>query len=309
MYRFGVALMKTDLENAETKLLYDFKDVYPNHGERTTPYVMQPIDENSFAFIYNGKISVFDVKTEGITQTIDFYDKEAFAADDNEIKIRTNKFNDFYYLSGEVLTYAEYKPESRGYVKHDFAVDEKSFYVNRSGNYVYTYRFVGGSAGTGYYNCYDLTTEEAKDGDFLAELVKKLEEQEKERTEEEKQTQKSDSGITVNGKVYRIEKSVFGEPEIINEAGEVVFMIDDDYAAKNNEKLTQLFGVYFSCENGLNADFAFKVFDNRLFIVVSRSALLFETPDFIFEFDFATSNLKYVTYVYGDFEFYKLAAK
>lgn len=312
--RFGVALLKTNLENAETELIYDFKDVYPHHNEHTTPHVMQAIDENTFAFIYNGKISVFDVKTEEITQTIDFYDKEAFVVEDNRVKLKVNKFNDFYYLSGGVLSYAEYNSESKEYVKHDFAVDEKSFYVNRFENYVYTYDFIGGSEGNAYYNCYDLTTGEAKDDEFLAELIKKQKDREKEitegeRLEQEARLREERSKITVGDKVYRVEERSDYELEIVNEAGETVFTIDEEYATKNNEKLTQLFDVFFNCENGLYADFRFKVFDNRLFVSFSRNAFLLRIPNFIFEFDLEANDLKYVTYIYGDFEFYKLAAK
>ena len=313
-YRFGVALLKTNLENAETKLIYDFKNVYPHHNERATPHVMQAIDKDTFAFIYNGKISVFDVQTEEITQTIDFYDKEAFVAEDNDVKLKVNKFNDFYYVSGGTLSYAEYKSESKEYVKHDFAADEKSFYVDRFGNYVYTYSFIGASEGNAYYNCYDLTTEEAKDHVFLTELIKKREEQEKdvterERLEQEIRLREERSKITVGGKVYRVQERSDGELEIINEAGETVFTIDEEYATKNNEKITQLFDVFFNCENGLHADFRFKVFDNRLFVIFSRNAFLLRLPNFIFELDLAANDLKYVTYIYGDFEFYKLAAK
>lgn len=313
-YRFGVALLKTNLENAETKLIYDFKNVYPHHNERATPHVMQAIDKDTFAFIYNGKISVFNVQTEEITQTIDFYDKEAFVAEDNDVKLKVNKFNDFYYVSGGTLSYAEYKSESKEYVKHDFAADEKSFYVDRFGNYVYTYGFIGASEGNAYYDCYDLATEEAKDRVFLTELIKKREEQEKditerERLEQEIRLREERSKITVGGKVYRVQERSDGELEIINEAGETVFTIDEEYATKNNEKITQLIGVFFNCENGLHADFRFKVFDNRLFVIFSRNAFLLRLPNFIFELDPAANDLKYVTYIYGDFEFYKLAAK
>lgn len=313
-YRFGVALLKTNLENAETELIYDFKNVYPHHNERATPHVMQAIDKDAFAFIYNGKISVFDVQTEEITQTIDFYDKEAFVAEDNDVKLKVNKFNDFYYVSGGTLSYAEYKSESKEYVKHDFAADEKSFYVDRFGNYVYTYGFIGASEGNAYYNCYDLATEEAKDHVFLTELIKKREEQEKditerERLEQEIRLREERSKITVGGKVYRVQERSDGELEIINEAGETVFTIDEEYATKNNEKITQLFDVFFNCENGLHADFRFKVFDNRLFVIFSRNAFLLRLPNFIFELDPAANDLKYVTYIYGNFEFYKLAAK
>lgn len=313
-YRFGVALLKTNLENAETELIYDFKNVYPHHNERATPHVMQAIDKDTFAFIYNGKISVFDVQTEEITQTIDFYDKEAFVAEDNDVKLKVNKFNDFYYLSGGALSYAEYKSESKEYVKHDFAADEKSFYVDRFGNYVYTYSFIGASKGNAYYSCYDLATEEAKDHVFLTELIKKREEQEKditerERLEQEIRLREERSKITVGGKVYRVQERSDGELEIINEAGETVFTIDEEYATKNNEKITQLFDVFFNCENGLHADFRFKVFDNRLFVIFSRNAFLLRLPNFVFELDLAANDLKYVTYIYGNFEFYKLAAK
>lgn len=313
-YRFGVALLKTKLENAETKLIYDFKNVYPHHNERATPHVMQAIDKDTFAFIYNGKISVFDVQTEEITQTIDFYDKEAFVAEDNDVKLKVNKFNDFYYVSGGTLSYAEYKSESKEYVKHDFAADEKTFYVDRFGNYVYTYSFIGASEGNAYYNCYDLATEEAKDHVFLTELIKKREEQEKditerERLEQEIRLREERSKITVGGKVYRVQERSDGELKIINEAGETVFTIDEEYATKNNEKITQLFDVFFNCENGLHADFRFKVFDNRLFVIFSRNAFLLRLPNFIFELDPAANDLKYVTYIYGNFEFYKLAAK
>ena len=313
-YRFGVALLKTNLENAETELIYDFKNVYPHHNERATPHVMQAIDKDTFAFIYNGKISVFDLQTEEITQTIDFYDKEAFVAEDNDVKLKVNKFNDFYYVSGGTLSYAEYKSESKEYVKHDFAADEKSFYVDRFGNYVYTYSFIGASEGNEYYNCYDLATEEAKDHVFLTELIKKREEQEKditerERLEQEIRLREERSKITVGGKVYRVQERSDGELEIINEAGETVFTIDEEYATKNNEKITQLFDVFFNCENGLHADFRFKVFDNRLFVIFSRNAFLLRLPNFVFELDPAANDLKYVTYIYGNFEFYKLAAK
>ena len=313
-YRFGVALLKTNLENAETKLIYDFKNVYPHHNERATPHVMQAIDKDTFAFIYNGKISVFDVQTEEITQTIDFYDKEAFITEDNDVKLKVNKFNDFYYLSGGTLSYAEYKSESKEYVKHDFVADEKSFYVDRFGNYVYTYSFIGASEGNAYYNCYDLATKEAKDHVFLTELIKKREEQEKditerERLEQEIRLREERSKITVDGKVYRVQERSDGELEIINEAGETVFTIDEEYATKNNEKITQLFNVFFNCENGLHADFRFKVFDNRLFVIFSRNTFLLRLPNFIFELDPAANDLKYVTYIYGNFEFYKLAAK
>ena len=311
-YRFGVALMKTNLENAETELIYDFKDVYPHHNEIATPHIMQAIDENTFAFIYNGKVSVFDVNTEEIKQTVDFYDKEAFVAEYNGVKIKNNKFNDFYYLSGGVLCYAEYKPESREYVRHDYSVDEKTFYVNRFENYVYTYNFIGGSEGNAYYNCYDLITDETKDDGFLAELIKKQEEREKEIAEGEKSEQEAReerNKITVGDNVYRVEERSGYGLEIVNEAGETVLTIDEEYATKNNEKLTQLFDVFFNCENGLQADFRFKVFDNRLFVIFSRSTFLLRIPDFIFEFDLTTNDLKYVTYIYGDFDFYKPAAK
>lgn len=312
-YRFGVALLKTNLENAETKLIYDFKNVYPHHNERATPHVMQAIDKDTFAFIYNGKISVFNVQTEEITQTIDFYDKEAFVAEDNDVKLKVNKFNDFYYVSGGTLSYAEYKSESKEYVKHDFAADEKSFYVERFGNYVYTYSFIGASEGNTYYNCYDLATEEAKDHVFLTELIKKREQEkditERERLEQEIRLREERSKITVGGKVYRVQERSDGELEIINEAGETVFTIDEEYATKNNEKITQLFDVFFNCENGLYADFRFKVFDNRLFVIFSRNAFLLRLPNFVFELDLAANDLKYVTYIYGNFEFYKLAAK
>lgn len=312
-YRFGVALLKTNLENAETKLIYDFKNVYPHHNERATPHVMQAIDKDTFAFIYNGKISVFDVQTEEITQTIDFYDKEAFVAEDNDVKLKVNKFNDFYYVSGGTLSYAEYKSESKEYVKHDFVADEKSFYVDRFGNYVYTYSFIGASEGNAYYNCYDLAAEEAKDHVFLTELIKKREQEkditERERLEQEIRLREERSKITVDGKVYRAQERPDGELEIINEAGETVFTIDEEYATKNNEKITQLFDVFFNCENGLHADFRFKVFDNRLFVIFSRNAFLLRLPNFVFELDLAANDLKYVTYIYGNFEFYKLAAK
>lgn len=308
-----VALLKTNLLTAETEQIYALEDVYASTP--TTPDLRScKVEKDVLVFVYNGVISLFNIKTRETLQTIDFYDKEAFADEDNDVKIKNNKFNDFYYLSGGVLSYAEYNSESKEYVKHDFAVDEKSFYVNRFENYVYTYDFIGGSEGNAYYNCYDLTTDEAKDDEFLAELIKKQKEQEKEisegeRLEQEARLREEKSKITVGDKVYRVEDRSDNELEIVNEAGETVFTIDEEYATKNNEKLTQLFDVFFNCENGLYADFRFKVFDNRLFVIFSRNAFLLRIPDFIFEFDLEANDLKYVTYIYGDFEFYKLAAK
>ena len=61
-------------------------------------------------------------------------------------------------------------------------------------------------------------------------------------------------------------------------------------------------------KGGEHANITFKVFENRLFVCF-RILSIIETPNFIYEFDFATNNLNYVNYIYDDVEIYKITTK
>lgn len=313
-----VALLKTNLLTAETEQIYGLEDVYASTPSSSDLRFCK-VEEDVLVFVYNGVISLFNVKTRETLQTVDFYDKDEFVADESKKfdEIRRNEFNDYYYLSDEIIKYAEYNTESKRYVVHNFAINNKPKYygsvdnVNRFENYVYTYKYIGGKTGTEYYDCYDLTTGNAMDYDFMMDLVEKQKEQQltgEEWQEEQARLEEEKSKITVNDEIYRVKVRGDRSLEIVNEAGLLVFTIDNDYAMNNNEKFSQLFNVFPWCKGGEHANITFKVFENRLFVCF-RILSIIETPNFIFEFDLEANDLKYVTYIYGDFEFYKLAAK
>lgn len=314
-----VALLKTNLLTAETEQIYGLEDVYASIPSSSDLRFCK-VEEDVLVFVYNGVISLFNVKTRETLQTVDFYDKDEFVADESKKfdEIRRNEFNDYYYLSDEIIKYAEYNTESKRYVVHNFAINKKPIYgsvnVNRFENYVYTYKYIGGKTGGvnyEYYDCYDLTTGNAMGYDFMLDLVEKQKEQQlagEEWYEEQARLEEEKSKITINGEIYHVKVRGDRSLEIVNEAGLLVFTIDNDYAMKNNEKFSQLFHVFPWCKGGEHANITFKVFENRLFVCF-RILSIIETPNFIFEFDFATNNLNYVNYIYDDVEIYKIATK
>lgn len=309
-HKFCVALFKTNLETTETQLVYDFKNVIPRGlWQYSFPDVWQIIDNDTFIFSYNGVLSVFDVKTQTIKETLRFYDKEVF---------RNLKYEDiwfkrngdcFYHLKDGNLKYAEFK--NGRYIDHSFKIDKESFYISRFENYIYTSRYIGGSGEPyKYYNCYDLETEEEKDQEFLMEIVEKA----KQREEQEKSQQqeiKDEQSITVGDKTYYYTYDD-NQVTITKETGETIYEIDSKYASLNNPKFVELFAVYFNYTDVAYADVStVKIFNNKMYIAFSHNIMMWgSTPQMIFEFDIESGNLYYLTYMRAsDFYFFDASKK
>lgn len=306
-YKFGVGLFKTNLETTETQLVYDFKNVIPRGlRQYRFPDVLQIINDDTFIFSYNGDLSVFDVKTQAIKETLKFYDKDVFRnIEYGDICFKRNG-DCYYHLKDGNLRYAEFK--NGHYIDRSFKVDKESSYVARFENYIYTYTYIGGFGEPyKYLNCYDLETEEEKDHEFLMEIVEK----EKQREEQEKDQQKDitdKESITVGDKIYYYTHNE-NQVVITDEKGDTIYEINSKYASLNNSKFVKLFGVYFNYTDVAYADVSeVKIFDNRMFISFTHNIMMWgSTPQMIFEFDIESGNLYYLTYMSGSsFYFYNI---
>lgn len=161
-----------------------------------------------------------------------------------------------------------------------------------------------------YFNCFDLVTGQEVD----AELIKNILKEDEERTESEREEQKTEDDrkcITVNGKEYYY-KDESGCVEIEDKDGNNLYSISSSYAERNNKKFIELFCVYFHVEDGgvmANTRGAYE-FDNRLFVLFDRNIMMLgRTASMIFEFDFESGDLKYLTYVYGRFYIHSITPK
>lgn len=314
-YTADIALFRTNLKTAETKLLYDFKKVVPRGRFNYSNYdCCRYADEKTLVFIYNGDLMTFDLGTESITQTLHFYDKELFRNIDYK-DVHGNKYGDYYYMLGDgVLRYAEYRDGEL--IDHSFTVDEKSGYVNRFGDYVYTSRYIKDLT-YDYYNCINLKTGEETDRDCFMDIVrqhKEQEQREREQAEQDSQNKADKQCFTVGDKTYYYEDDYLNDYRgnsitIKNEDGETLYKINDKYAFDNNPKYAELFGVYRNCD-GIGAGAGATVFENRLFIsFMCQFGWLGNTANMIFEFNPETGNLSYVTYIYNRYYFFDITTK
>ena len=316
-YTADIALFRTNLKTTETKLLYDFKKAVPRGRFNYSQYgCCRYADEKTLIFIYNGDLMTFDLGTESVTQTLRFYDKELFRNIEYEDVYR-NEYGDYYYMLDDgILRYAEYRDGKL--IDHSFTVDEKSEYVDRFGDYVYTSRYIKDLT-YDYYNCINLKTGEETDRDFLLYIVKQHKEQEqreREQAEQDSQNKADKQRFTVGDKTYYYEDDYlydYYRNRIIikNEDGETLYEIDDQYAFDNNPKYAELFGVYRNCNGlGASADKAI-VYENRLFISFRERIgwMMGDTADMIFEFNPETGSLSYLTYIYGEFYILSLSEK
>ncbi len=316
-FKEDVALFKTNLKTAETKLLYDFKKAVPRGRYSSDTDICRYADDKTFVFVYNGDLLVFDLETESVTQTLQFYDKDVF----KNLKYKNvyrNEYGDYYYMLGDgVLRYAEYRDGKL--IDHSFTVDEKSGYVKRFGDYVYTSRYIKDLT-YDYYNCYNLKTEEATDRDALLDIVKQHEEQIRKNLEQEKEEEEREKDekeyFTVGDKTYYCERDDnygYNRGRIIikNENDETLYEIDGEYAAANNPKYSGLFNAYRENCDGTGAYVGAETYKNRLFISFSYDFGLYggHTADMIFEFNPENGNLSYVTYIYGGCRFFSITEK
>lgn len=320
--KFDVALFKTNIETIETTCIYDFKDVKPLSISSKYPSVCSFIDDDFFLFTYNGELMLFDVDSENVIQTIPFYDAERAVCGEFEIESAVDNnyyvLHDLYYYIGGTLRYAEYRDGE--IIDHTFTVDEDSVWhtdydgekhcasVNRIEKYIYNDRYKGGEYE--YFNCFDLVTGQEVD----AELIKNILKEDEERTESEREEQKTEDDrkcITVNGKEFYY-KDGGSCVEIEDKDGNNLYSISSSYAERNNKKFIELFCVYFHVEDGgvmANTRGAYE-FDNRLFVLFDRNIMMLgRTASMIFEFDFESGDLKYLTYVYGRFYIHSITQK
>lgn len=320
--KWNVALLKTNVETAETTVIYDFKDVRPIGINVKYPYnVCRFIDEKSIFFFYKGDLMLFDLSTETVTQTIDFYDEDRAISEDltlDSVKVG-ELYCDFYYYAGDgVVRYAEYR-DGR-IVDHTFNVDEDSVhyytnagikyysFVNRNGGYVYTARYVDGRRKG--FNCFDLSTGKDLGAEFADSLIKE-EEKREEREREEAKTYDYRKVVTKNGKdyyYYRGNNAI----EIEDKEGNTIYSVSSGYAEKNNKKFIDLFCVYFDVKDGgVIADVCGAYsYEDRLFISFNRPLMMWgRTYSMTFEFNLETGDLSYLTYTRGEFSIYSITPK
>lgn len=320
--KWNVALLKTNVETAETIVIYDFRDVRPIGINVKYPYsVCRFVDDKSFFFFYKGDLMLFDVSTETVTQTIRFYDEDRAISEDftlNSVKVG-ELYCDFYYYAGDgVVRYAEYR-DGR-IVDHTFNVDEDSVhyytnagikyytFVNRNGDYVYTARYVDGHRKG--FNCFDLSTGEDLGAEFADNLIK----EEEEREEQEREEVKTDDYrkiVTKNGKDYYYYHGN-NTIEIEDKEGNTLYSVGSSYAEKNNKKFIDLFCVYFDVKDGgviANVCGAYS-YEDRLFISFNRSLMMWgRTYSMTFEFNLETGDLSYLTYTRDQFSIYSITPK
>ncbi len=320
--KWNVALLKTNVETAETTVIYDFKDVRPIGINVKYPYnVCRFIDEKSIFFFYKGDLMLFDLSTETVTQTIDFYDEDRAISEDltlDSVKVG-ELYCDFYYYAGDgVVRYAEYR-DGR-IVDHTFNVDEDSVhyytdagikyytFVNRNGGYVYTARYADGRRKG--FNCFDLATGADLGAEFADSLIKE-EEKREEREREEAKTYDYRKVVTKNGKdyyYYRGNNAI----EIEDKEGNTIYSVSSGYAEKNNKKFIDLFCVYFDVKDGgVIADVCGAYsYEDRLFISFNRPLMMWgRTYSMTFEFNLETGDLSYLTYTRGEFSIYSITPK
>lgn len=320
--KWNVALLKTNVETAETTVIYDFKDVRPIGINVKYPYnVCRFIDEKSIFFFYKGDLMLFDLSTETVTQTIDFYDEDRAISEDltlDSVKVG-ELYCDFYYYAGDgVVRYAEYR-DGR-IVDHTFNVDEDSVhyytnagikyytFVNRNGGYVYTARYADGRRKG--FNCFDLATGADLGAEFADSLIKEEEERE-EREREEAKTYDYRKVVAKNGKDYYY---YYGNNtiEIEDKEGNTLYSVSSSYAEKNNKKFIDLFCVYFDVKDGgVIADICGAYsYEDRLFISFNRPLMMWgRTYSMTFEFNLETGDLSYLTYTRGEFSIYSITPK
>lgn len=321
--KWNVALLKTNVETAETTVIYDFIDVRPIGVKIEYPYsVCRFVDDKSFFFFYKGDLMLFDVNTETVTQTMHFYDENRAISENFTLEsIKVGElYCDFYYYAGDgVVRYAEYR--DGGIVDHTFNVDEDSVdyftiadvkyysFVERNGNYVYTEKYVNGHRKG--FNCFDLSTDEDLGAEFADNLIKEEEEREAQEREESQGETDRREVVTVNGKDYYY---YYGNNtiEIEDKEGNTLYSVSSSYAEKNNKKFIDLFCAYFDVKDGgviANVCGAYS-YENRLFISFNRSLMMWgRTASMTFEFNLETGDLSYLTYTRNEFSIYSITPK
>ena len=192
--KWNVALLKTNVETAETIVLYDFKDARPIGLDTKYPYdVCDFVDDKSIFFFYNGNLMLYDLSTETVTQTIDFYDEDRAISKGfsmETIQVGGIYCDKYYYAGDGIARYAEYRDGK--IVDHKFKIDEDCVYNNedatqtlrlgRVENYVYDYKHINNEVR--FFNCFDLVSGEDLGGEFVENFLKERRE-ERERQERE----------------------------------------------------------------------------------------------------------------------------
>ncbi len=320
--KFNVALFKTNVETAETTMIYDFKKAMPQGKNTEYPSVCYFFDDKSFIFEYNGNLMVFDISSETVTQTFQFYDAERAVREDfMMISTDYGTFGDQHYYDGNnTVRYAEFKDDK--FIDHTFNIEEeivfdtnykgiREYYyhaIKRIDKYVYTSRYRNGELT--YFNCFDLETDQDLGGEFIENYLQEKKEQE----DNEKKEQSTDDDrrrITVNGKDYYYYHGN-NAVEIEDKEGNTIYSVSSGYAERNNKKFIELFCAYFDVADGgviANTTGVYQ-FNNRLFISFDRHLFpLGRTASMIFELDLESGNLSYLTYTFNNFYIHSITPK
>lgn len=295
-YRYGkgknhsVALFCVDVDTAVCELIYDFKNVYPtSYYGQSHPSVGTVFDSNRMLVQYNGQLQILNLQTKQIVYTADVYDKEEYTDKDSWVFPYgfSSEFGDYKgIIDGNKLRYYELKGYE--YVLHEYEVEtdenKPRTYVDREGNYVYTYRRSGD--GYEYADCFDITTNEAVEID---ELIKKLEEDKEPPASEPEQ----EDIYEIDGTRCKIKKS--HGVEIYDEEDNLIQRINISYMNRNSKPFNDLYYLYSKDVSGYYVT-GFHVVDGKLFIgfVSTYGWDDYTTPIYIYEYSISEDKIYYV---------------
>ena len=284
-YVFDVGLFRVNINTAKCELVYDFKSVSVNASHN--PNVGAVVDENRAVLNYNGTISIFNLNTLKITESIE------------DCPYYLSEFYDYIKFDKNTLYYYELDGYSFKLHKLENASGE---FVNRFENYIYT-----SSRGGVWNDCFDLTTNTKIDKDVL---LKKMEEVDNKKYEEEYQNRTEEDAYIIDGKKYYLdlydELTIYSESEYIrneyneidyNENREVLYTIDEEFLNKNSQVFNDLYYLWDKNPRQYEVNY-FWVIDGKLYVAVSASySWAAQTPSYVYQCDLENNKVYYVGFI------------
>ncbi len=282
---FDVGLFRVNTNTGKCELVYDFKNASGNVVKN--PNVGAVVDENRTVLDYNGTISIFNLNTLKITDSIE------------DCPYYVSEFYDYLKFNNNTLYY--YELDGYSFKLHRFENASGEF-VTRWENYIYT-----SDRGDVWNDCYDLTTDEKIDKDVL---LKKMEEVDNKKYEEEYQNRGEEDAYIIGGKKYYLdlydELTIYNDSKYIrneyneidyNENREVFCVIDEEYFKENSQVFNDLY--YLWDKNSREYEVSnFWVIDGKLFVAVSARYLwAAQTPSYVYQCDLENNKVYYVGFI------------
>ncbi len=280
-----VGLFRVNIKTAKCELVYDFKNVSVNSAKNV--YAGIVVDENRAVLDYNGTISILDLNTIKITNSIE------------DCPYYISEYYDYLKFNNNTLYY--YELDGYSFKLHRFENASGEF-VTRWENYIYT-----SNRGDVWNDCFDLTTDERIEKDVL---LKKMEEIDNKKYEEEYQNRPEEDYYIIDGKKYYLdlydELTIYNEGEYIrNEDGEieynknreVLYTIDENFFKENSQVFNDLY--YLWDKNPREYEVGnFWVIDEKLYVAVSAGYLwAAQTPSYLYQCDLENNKVYYVGFI------------